>query len=213
MFAGLGIRLIRNNELQLDVHEFERERDLPGYNRQVRTKHRQILQINMKFDNELIQHEWLTTLNSMLHDHHRKHEDKIVKYVSEASQDGEPQSPRAAREMHFHITRRIAYGSLQTRQVQFQKLYSLTEAQFFNQVDTGDILLFRSRDMIGSWLQRTFLDSHFDHVGILLRFGPSINDLYVFEAVGDGVRMVPWESARWYCGTYFDKIGYRKLHW
>ena len=67
--------------------------------------------------------------------------------------------------------------------------------------------------MIGSWLQRTVLDSHFDHVGILLRFGNTINDLYVFESVGDGVRMVPWESARWYCGTYFDKIGYRKLHW
>lgn len=37
VFAGLGIRLVRENEIQIDLHEFERERELPGYNRQVRT--------------------------------------------------------------------------------------------------------------------------------------------------------------------------------
>ena len=111
------------------------------------------------------------------------------------------------------MTKYLSYGALLTTQTHFEKLYSITETQFFNQVDTGDLVLFRSRDMIASWLQRTFLDSHFDHVAVMLRFGPTINDLYIFESVGDGVRMVPWESARWYCGTYFDKIGFRKLNW
>lgn len=126
---------------------------------------------------------------------------------------GRAPTPVESREMMFHITRRLAYGSLLTRQKGFEKFYTMTETQFFNNVDTGDLVLFRSQDMISSWLQRTFLDSHYDHVGIMLRFGPTINDLFVFESVGDGVRMVPWESARWYVGTYFEKIGYRKLNW
>jgi hypothetical protein len=51
-------------------------------------------------------------------------------------------------------------------------------------------------------------------VGIVLRFGEGFEDLYILEAVGeDGVRLTSWISARWYVGSYFDKIGYRKLNY
>ena len=78
-------------------------------------------------------------------------------------------------------------------------------------MDTGDVLLFRSNNLLGTWLTRTLTQSHFDHVGIVLRFGEGFEDLYILEAVGeDGVRLNSWISARWYVGSYFDKIGYRK---
>ena len=81
-------------------------------------------------------------------------------------------------------------------------------------MDTGDILLFRSNNPLGTWLTRTLTKSHFDHVGIILRFGENIDDLYVLESVGDeGVRMTSWTCARHYVGSYFDKIGYRKLNY
>ena len=51
-------------------------------------------------------------------------------------------------------------------------------------------------------------------MGIILRFGENIDDLYVLESVGDeGVRMTSWACARHYVGSYFDKIGYRKLNY
>jgi hypothetical protein len=83
-------------------------------------------------------------------------------------------------------------------------------------VDTGDILLFRtdSRNVLGSWITRTFTNSHFDHVAVLLRFGDSVKDLYLFEAVGEkGVRLASWVNTRTelYYGGFFEKIATRKL--
>ena len=47
-----------------------------------------------------------------------------------------------------------------------------------------------------------------------MRFGDTLNELYIFEAVGeDGVRLTPWINARFYLGSYFDKIGFRKLNY
>lgn len=46
----------------------------------------------------------------------------------------------------------------------------------------------------------------------MLRFGPSVRDLFVFESVEEGVRMVPWAIVRSYCGSYYDMIGFRKLN-
>ena len=83
-------------------------------------------------------------------------------------------------------------------------------------VDTGDILLFRCNNsrIFGSWITRAFTNSHFDHVAIILRFGETIKDLYILEAVGDrGVRMTSWINLRTelYAGGFFDKICTRKL--
>lgn len=51
----------------------------------------------------------------------------------------------------------MAYGALLTRQIKFQQFPTITEKMFFNNVDTGDILLFRTaNNMVGSWFTRTF---------------------------------------------------------
>lgn len=53
---------------------------------------------------------------------------------------------------------------------------------------------------------------HFDHVGILLRFGDIVDNIYILESVSeDGVRLTSWLTARIYVGDYFEKIGFRKL--
>ena len=103
------------------------------------------------------------------------------------------------------------YNWLLTNQVEFWKFNSISEEQFLRQVDTGDILLFRcnSQSIFGAWITRAFTNSHYDHVSILMRFGPQLKDLYILEAVGDkGVRLTSWISVRreLYAGGFFDKI-------
>lgn len=49
---------------------------------------------------------------------------------------------------------------------------------------------------------------------MILRYGDSVKDLYILEAVGDrGVRMTTWNNIRseLYAGGFFDKIVTRKL--
>ena len=66
------------------------------------------------------------------------------------------------------------YNWLLTNQVEFWKFNSISEEQFLRQVDTGDILLFRcnTQSIFGAWITRAFTNSHYDHVSILMRFGP-----------------------------------------
>ena len=83
-------------------------------------------------------------------------------------------------------------------------------------MDTGDILLFRCNNnrIFGSWITRAFTNSHFDHIAIILRFGETVKDLYILEAVGDrGVRITSWLNIRTELrvGGFFDKIVTRKL--
>jgi hypothetical protein len=108
------------------------------------------------------------------------------------------------------------YGYQLTHQIGFNNFISISEEHFLKNVDTGDILLFRtdSRNVLGSWITRTFTNSHFDHVAVLLRFGDSVKDLYLFEAVGEkGVRLASWVNTRTelYHGGFFEKIITRKL--
>ena len=48
---------------------------------------------------------------------------------------------------------------------------------------------------------------------MILRYGESADDVYVFEAVGrEGVRVLRWEAVSFCIGGTIDKICYRKLH-
>jgi hypothetical protein len=61
---------------------------------------------------------------------------------------------------------------------------------------------------------RALTYSHFDHIALVLRFGDTLNDLYILEAVGDrGVRMASWLNLRYELkiGGFFEKIVTRKL--
>jgi hypothetical protein len=109
-----------------------------------------------------------------------------------------------------------AYGTLLTHQVNLSTFNSISEERFLQAVDTGDILLFRtqSRNILGSWITRAVTKSHFDHVAVILRFGESLKDLYILEAVGEkGVRLASWLNIRTelYHNGFFDKIVTRKL--
>lgn len=108
------------------------------------------------------------------------------------------------------------YAHMLTRQAEFWKFNSITEEQFLANVDTGDILLFRSESerLFGQWITRSYTNSHFDHVALVLRFGEKVKDLYLFEAVGlQGVRLISWLNLRgeMYAGGFFDKVITRKL--
>tara|TARA_B110000305_G_C19323604_1_gene580185 strand:+ start:474 stop:632 length:159 start_codon:yes stop_codon:yes gene_type:complete len=44
--------------------------------------------------------------------------------------------------------------------------------------------------IFGSWVIHAITGSHYDHAAIVLRFGETLQDLYLLEAVGArGVRM------------------------
>jgi len=48
---------------------------------------------------------------------------------------------------------------------------------------------------------------------MILRYGESNNDIYIFEAVGrDGVRILKWEAVSFCIGSAIDKVCFRKLH-
>jgi len=105
-----------------------------------------------------------------------------------------------------------------SNQTEFWKFPSISEEHFLKQVDTGDLLLFRTNNnrIVGSWITRAYTKSHFDHVGMILRFGDSLNQLFIFEAVGDtGVRIIGWNSLRreLFTNGFFEKICTRKLNY
>ena len=41
----------------------------------------------------------------------------------------------------------------------FSKYYGISEAAFFDSVDTGDVVLFRTKDNGVAWMQRAVLNS------------------------------------------------------
>ena len=92
---------------------------------------------------------------------------------------------------------KVTYGTLLSNQTKFYQFCSITEQDFLRCVDTGDVILMRSNNLVGPWITRTFTKSHYDHVGIILRFGDLMEDLYIMEAIGEeGVRLNPWYIAR-----------------
>lgn len=110
------------------------------------------------------------------------------------------------------------YAQLLSHQVEFWKFPAISEEHFLKHVDTGDLMLFRTNNqrIVGSWITRAYTKSHFDHIGMVMRFGDSLNQLYIFEAVGDtGVRMIGWNSLRreLYTNGFFEKICTRKLNY
>jgi hypothetical protein len=68
----------------------------------------------------------------------------------------------------------------------------ISELQFMNAADTGDILLFRSLDAT-SKLQRVVLSSKYDHVALVIRY--SNGELALLESTSmDGVSIVRWQD-------------------
>jgi hypothetical protein len=93
---------------------------------------------------------------------------------------------------------------------EFWKHEHVSNLWFRSNANTGDILLFQSKN-IGAKIQRKLAGSTFDHVGMLLCYASG--RIQVFEAtLAEGVALVDWEQFfedNWI--DLYSKIMYRKL--
>ena len=86
----------------------------------------------------------------------------------------------------------------------------ISEEEFLNQAENGDLLLFRSKNS-GSLVQRCFTRGKYDHIGLVLRF--ENNEIGFIEASrAFGVIFTYWDKyfkKEW--KNYYNLISYRKL--
>ena len=73
---------------------------------------------------------------------------------------------------------------------------NISEKQFMEKADTGDILLYKTNNNPG-FLTRTLTGSQFDHIAMLLKFESDENEVYLLEATGNrGVSLQKWSIIR-----------------
>ncbi|CBZ49666.1 putative PH domain-containing protein [Neospora caninum Liverpool] len=105
-----------------------------------------------------------------------------------------------------HYVRRVA------QQRGFWKVERISPDKFEEIVDTGDIILFRTKKFPAQ-LQRAVTRGHYDHVGMMLR--NQDKDIFILESMGDtGVIITSWKTfvkAKWY--TAYRKVVLRRLRW
>ena len=93
------------------------------------------------------------------------------------------------------------------------KFDTISEKQFIEQADTGDILLFNCNHM-GAKLTRTITNSQYDHIAMILKFDSMQDEVYIVEATGTfGVAMNKWSKIRKHVGRdkFYRKVTYRHL--
>ena len=88
---------------------------------------------------------------------------------------------------------------------------TVTERDFRIRAQTGDIILFKSTDMI-SKLQRGFTKAEFDHVGIIIRVKSNPHEIFFLEAVSSGVRINSWSQVRQYVAHSNNSSGQRLVY-
>jgi len=88
----------------------------------------------------------------------------------------------------------------------------ITNEQFMQEGQTGDIVLFRSRQAAGA-IVRGATNGEVDHIGLIFRFKGK-RSMHLFEALGScGVQVFSWrnfEREKWH--EQYSKIIRRKLH-
>lgn len=87
----------------------------------------------------------------------------------------------------------------------------ISEAEFNNIAESGDILLFETQSLAAS-LQRGATSSKYDHVGMVIKLTDGITR--VFDAVGNGVSLTEWNRFVYENGQYnacvFRKLTYKQ---
>ncbi|CAG9329377.1 unnamed protein product [Blepharisma stoltei] len=116
--------------------------------------------------------------------------------------------------LHFHIS--VSDGRTKdlvtlNQKKEFWKFDRISDYQFRQSASTGDILLFRSKN-IAAKIQRSLTRSKFDHVAMLLCY--SSGKIGLLEATGlDGVSIVFWDDFLMYnWNLLYTRIVYRKLN-
>ena len=92
----------------------------------------------------------------------------------------------------------------------FWKFNRISESDFKNMACTGDLLLFRGKDLV-SKIQRIITKSEYDHVAFILKY--SSGKIGLFEATGvEGVSIVFWDDFRFYqWEKLYTRLVYRRL--
>ena len=92
----------------------------------------------------------------------------------------------------------------------FWKYERISNADFIETVDTGDILLFRSRDM-GSKISRGVLGSSYDHIALIIKYVSG--SVALLEATtADGVNIIMWDefvANEWF--AHSERLMFRQL--
>jgi hypothetical protein len=94
----------------------------------------------------------------------------------------------------------------------FWKYFIITKAQFFREIEAGDILLFRSRS-ISAKIMRGLANTPYDHVGILFKRKNNETGYLIDATANIGVAAIDlqafFENSN---HKKFEKIVLRKLH-
>jgi len=97
-------------------------------------------------------------------------------------------------------------------ELNFWRYPYILESRLMEQVESGDILLFRGTGRSHAFT-RAITASYYDHVALLLRDASS-DDILILEATGsDGVTALPWAEFRarkWH--TCYSRIVWRKVY-
>lgn len=89
----------------------------------------------------------------------------------------------------------------------------MSEDQFMRQADTGDLLLFRTNYFMAH-ATRLYSNSHFDHVGMILKDRNNKNEVYILDATSSGVSTVSWTMLRYNIGAdnFYEKVVFKKVN-
>ena len=91
----------------------------------------------------------------------------------------------------------------------YQSKETMTERELFNICETGDILLFYTKNT-GAKIQRMITNSNFDHVAMVVKMG---RELMVFESNQlFGVSIYQWRQYLRYFDLY-ERVSIRKLNY
>lgn len=95
----------------------------------------------------------------------------------------------------------------------FWKFDRISQTQFENLADTGDLLLFRGKSAL-SKMQRAVTRGKYDHVALLVR-STSNNNLFLFEVTGvEGVALLLWSDFMLYSWhQLYTRLTFKKVHW
>lgn len=73
---------------------------------------------------------------------------------------------------------------------------NISEKQFIEKADTGDILLFTANNGSANMI-RTLTSSQFDHIALVLKFETEDNEIFIVDASGNnGVSLNKWSNLR-----------------
>ena len=88
----------------------------------------------------------------------------------------------------------------------------IEENDFLAKANSGDLLLFKTRSVMGLSITRIITNSYYDHVAMIVKY-PNDDDIYYIESVGSGVQFCRWSglSGKIGAGKEYQKVVWRQV--